>query len=174
MPFGSLSSRWTSASYSLVRLSQNKDTPYQQIINHKHKIERRSLNYLSLCVSIHYESTDTGQRVSDYRRTPFISLWGAQPRWSPGNMHEPHQVVACYSQIWGCGQEQRPTSTLEGVDAAHFGQMVPSSQVKWFPCWGIFVLYYAWQINCRFLSFLLLSLFLAIKDLFFFCMCMLF
>lgn len=93
MPFGSLSSRWTRASCSLVRLCL-KDTPYQQIINHKHKIERGLLNYLSLCVSIHCESTDTGQRVSDYRRTPFISRWGSHPHWSPGNMHELHQVVA--------------------------------------------------------------------------------
>lgn len=84
-------------------------------------------------------------------------------------MHEPHQVVAYYPQSWGCGQEQRPTSTLEGVDAAHFGQMVPSSQVKWFPCWGVFSLDYAWQIivdsyhfYCCQCSWLLKTLFLHV------------
>lgn len=109
---------------------------------------------------------DTGQRVSDYRRTPFISLWGAQLHWSPGNMHKPGEVVACCSQSWGCGRKRDQPPTLEPLCAS--GSLFIGKMVSY---WGIFVLDYAWQINCRFLSFLLLSLFLAIKKTFFMCVC---
>lgn len=92
-------------------------------------------------------------------------------------MQEHHEVVACYSQTGECGREERPASALEGVDATHFGQMVPSFTDKIVTpleelCFGLCLTDKLQTSPHSFpLSFLLPSLFLGLKQLFLYVCC---